>query len=274
MMTVDLIRGSFRLPLLLTLIFAPCATALAGPLDEYVLFGVNGGTADLVRFDFAQNQYTTVGTIRSSSGQVFSGIEGMACVPRNLNLFGFWTDPADNFTKVLYINCLDATATVVGQDLGSGSVTAASVAYCDERQGGPSNTSFGPADPTPLSVVREKRLFAVQAVASNAAIAVGGSININPSNSPNNEFTLTKTDGSTVTRDGLHQNSPVDANGAYYSGSALSVFVRPKGNGNQNGLTVNGQSYSLSNGETYLISATQMDVVLYNDKIHKPGWPE
>ncbi len=47
-----------------------------------------------------------------------------------------------------------------------------------------------------------------------------------------------------------------------------SVFVRPKGNGNQNGMTVNGQPYGLSNGETYMITATQMDVVLYNDHIH------
>ena len=163
-MTFDRFRPASRVPLLLALIMAPGTAAQGSSLDEYCLFGVKGDSADLVCYDFAADQYTHVGTIRSSTGQLFTGIEGTAAVPHNQNIFGFWADPADNLTKLVYISCLDATAAVVGQDLGPGSVTGATVAFWDEGQGGPSNEAFGPNDPTPLSVLREQRLFAVQAV--------------------------------------------------------------------------------------------------------------
>ncbi len=164
-MTFDRFRGTFRVAtFLLALIVAPIAAAQADSLDEYSLFGVKGNTADLVRYDFAASQYTSVGSIRNSSGQLFTGIEATALVPGNLNLFGFWVDPADNLSKLVYVSCLDATAAVVGQDFGLGEVTGATVAFWDEGQGGPSNEPFGPNDPTPLSVLREQRLFAVQNV--------------------------------------------------------------------------------------------------------------
>ena len=155
---------SFRGLVGLLIVGLAAQVCAGGPLDEYALLGVKGDTADLVRFDFAQAQYTNVGTIRGAGGQVFTGIEGSAFVPLNLNLFGFWTDPSDSLTKVLYINCLDAQAAIVGQDLGTGAVTGATVAYWNEGQGGPSNEAYGPNDPTPASVAREKRLFAIQRV--------------------------------------------------------------------------------------------------------------
>lgn len=89
---------------------------------------------------------------------------------------------------------------------------------------------------------------------------LGGSININPNNSPDNAFTMTTASG-TITRDTLTQTY------GGYSGPASNVYLKPKGNGNQNGLTVNGAPYSLENCSAYTITANNMNVVLRNDKV-------
>lgn len=89
---------------------------------------------------------------------------------------------------------------------------------------------------------------------------ISGSININPNNSADNEFTMTTPSG-TITRDTLTQSY------GGYSGSASDLRVKPKGNGNQNSLIVNGAPFSLANCNTYSILSTQMSVVLRNDKV-------
>lgn len=95
-----------------------------------------------------------------------------------------------------------------------------------------------------------------------------GLLNINPSNSSNNEFTLTRGDGSTFTRDDLANASALPADGTFYSGKATYIRVKPKGNGNQNTLTVNGTAYSLLNANAYLITGTDLQVRVYNDKVN------
>lgn len=94
---------------------------------------------------------------------------------------------------------------------------------------------------------------------------IGGEININPNNSPDNEFVLTLPDGSTVTRDDLHQNY------AGYTGPATLVHIKPKGNGNQNSLTLNGDVFTVMNGSLYDIEADNMTVNLYNDNVNPQG---
>lgn len=94
--------------------------------------------------------------------------------------------------------------------------------------------------------------------------SINGLININPNNSAN-KFVLTKPNGSTISRNDLTQNF------GGYIGSAVSVHVKPNGNGNQNGLSVNGQTYPLQNGTTYDISSSDMKVIIFNDKINKKG---
>ena len=68
-------------------------------------------------------------------------------------------------------------------------------------------------------------------------------ININPNNNSDFEFYLEKPDGSTITRDDLHADRDLD-----YNGPATLIRFKPKGNGNQNSLTVNGTAYALQNG--------------------------
>lgn len=103
------------------------------------------------------------------------------------------------------------------------------------------------------------------ATASAGSHSVAGQININPNNSPDNEFVLTLPDGSTITRDDLTQNFPG------YTGSAVNAHVKPKGNGNQNGLVVDGEQYSLENANTYDVTSGIMSVNLYNDHINSQG---
>lgn len=97
---------------------------------------------------------------------------------------------------------------------------------------------------------------------------VSGELNINPNNSPHNEFSLTKGDGGVITRDDLHKKAPIDGNGTYYEGPATLMHVNPKGNGNQNTFYVDGEVFPLKNSETYDFSG-DMTVRVYNDKPKK-----
>ncbi|MEE9211173.1 MAG: hypothetical protein V3U29_00800, partial [Phycisphaeraceae bacterium] len=92
------------------------AQILGGALNDSALYGIDAGNCELIRYDFADSSSSIVGTIRSTqSGAILSDIKGAAYIPGHLNIIGFWTDPADGFTKVVYVNTLSAKATVVGQ---------------------------------------------------------------------------------------------------------------------------------------------------------------
>jgi len=80
---------------------------------------------------------------------------------------------------------------------------------------------------------------------------IEGDLNINPGNSHDFEFDLLlKPDGTRITRDTLQEAGRTFT----YTGPALAITVRPKGNGNQNGLTVDGEPYAVQNGATYEIA--------------------
>lgn len=100
---------------------------------------------------------------------------------------------------------------------------------------------------------------------AGAPQSVGGSINLNPNNSPDNEFTLVLLSGNTITRDDLVE----DFEG--YQGGATAVHVKPKGNGDQNSLIVGGQPYTIFNSCAYDITSEAMTVNLYNDNINPQG---
>jgi hypothetical protein len=100
-------------------------------LDEYIVYGVNGTSHELVRYDFAESAYESLGTIHFADNTVLTGIEGMAYISKNLNLFGFWHDDVSSESRLIYINSHTAQATIVGQSLGSDQVTAATVAMMD-----------------------------------------------------------------------------------------------------------------------------------------------
>jgi len=94
---------------------------------------------------------------------------------------------------------------------------------------------------------------------------VSGAININPNNSPDNEFLLVTSDGSVLSRDDLHQDQ------SDYTDVAYLMHVKPKGNGNQNSLTVDGVTYTLNNNTAYTFSSVGMAFNLYNDNRNPQG---
>ncbi len=95
--------------------------------------------------------------------------------------------------------------------------------------------------------------------------SIKGNININPNNSTTCEFEMILPDGSRITRDLLTKTYQG------YTGTVTSVHIRPKGNGNQNSLKVNGQSFLILNSLTYDITGPAITVKLYNDRINKRG---
>jgi len=95
--------------------------------------------------------------------------------------------------------------------------------------------------------------------------SAGGQININPNNSPDNEFTVTLQDGSVINRDMLVQDYPG------FIGQATLVHVKPKGNGNQNTFLVDGQTVILENNNAYDIISDYMSVSIFNDNISTNG---
>ena len=88
---------------------------------------------------------------------ILTEIEASAYVPRSSHILSFWQDPADDLSKLYYVNVATAQATPVGQDLGEGRVTAAVAAMAI-----PSALAKGPRDVTPVAEVMQYELYAVQ----------------------------------------------------------------------------------------------------------------
>ncbi len=96
---------------------------------------------------------------------------------------------------------------------------------------------------------------------------IGGMINLNPNNNSNFEFYLQKPTGETITRDDLHaSNRQLE-----YVGGARLIRFKPKGNGNQNSMILNGEPYPLQNGRLYTIVDETMTLHLFNDQKNGDG---
>lgn len=85
---------------------------------------------------------------------------------------------------------------------------------------------------------------------------LSGALNINPNNSAQSEFVLTKPDGSIIDRNTL----------VAYTGPATRIHVKPKGNSNSNTFAVNGTLFPVTNSDTYdfIAGTSNMMVRLYS----------
>ena len=101
--------------------------------------------------------------------------------------------------------------------------------------------------------------------AESDCYSLGGKINLNPNNSPDNEFLLNKPDGTQISRDDLHMVSPVDASGMYYAGKATDFWVKPKGADAQRDFSVDGTAFDLENKNLYHVYGEFMKVKIWND---------
>lgn len=220
---------------------------------EHGLLGVESAEAKLHRFSFKDNSHKMVGVIKDKNGKVFKNINATSYIAGHMNLFAYWTDPLDGLCKLVYVNAVTAEGVIVGQDLGTGYAGDAVAAQME---------GYG------LDNKRWVNFVTLQAkTVATSNLKVAGAININPNNSPHNEFNMTKTGGAVVTRDDLKSSAVVTANGTFYQGGATRVLVKPKGNGNQNSLTINGQVFPVNNNTTYEFKG-DMTVRVWNDHIH------
>lgn len=123
------------------------------------------------------------------------------------------------------------------------------IAPSPEPTGPPPTGTTEPLEPPPPTTPAEPKPPRLEGV-----------ININPGNNSDFEFELITPSG-TITRDDLLASKGTLS----YTGSATRVRVRPKGNGNQNGLTLDGHPLSLRNGTCYVIEGA-LTVSLYNNR--------
>jgi hypothetical protein len=247
-----------------SLLAGPAMAQSDTPPENHALYGISGENDELMRYDFVDGGYESVGAVRMhDTGQQLKGIRAMAHIPRMTNLFGFWIDPDTGLTRLVFINANTAEAAVVGTDLGDGPITGAAAAPETAEEPAPD-------EQTSSQTISEYTLYAVQwrlpTVDDDDALGSSfGTANINPNNSSHSSFKLL-TDGGTVLRREDLKNAEVADDGTLYEGGAQEMRMQPKGNGNQNSMYVDGYTYELSNGTTYHFD-WGFDVRLYNDRV-------
>lgn len=225
--------------------------SVADTIAETYMYGIDRNNGQLRRYQFSSQSLEAVGTVSNTGGQACEGIDAAGYIPGFANIFALWQDPSDSQNKLLYVSLVDAHAAIVADDLEGGKFTGA-VAV---------NTVAHPFS-----------LFAVQVEDVAPPQDIAGVININPNNSPDNEFqvVIDAAAGTGFSRDQLHNNTVVNGGGTYYTGPATEVRVKPKGNGSQNSLTLNGEALAMQNSNTYTFTG-QMQIRVYNDHIHSNG---
>jgi hypothetical protein len=212
-------------------------------LANKVLLGIDKTDGSLVHYDFNTNTRKTIGTVRDSGGNPMLGIDAAAYFPGLTHIYALWPNPTDQKNKLVYVDAKTAVGVVVNSDVEGGVFTGAA--------------SISTAT-SPYTV------FAVQVQKVKPPVTITGSCNINPNNNDDNEFSVKTSTGTTYTRDDLHAASNLPATGTYYEGPAVRVHLKPKGSGNQNTLSLDGQPYALQNSNTYDFEG-QMQVRVYND---------
>jgi Tfp pilus assembly protein PilX len=108
---------------------------------------------------------------------------------------------------------------------------------------------------------------------------VAGEVNLNPNNNDHHEFYLTGADASVppyktqITRDDLHAKETTEGNrDPYYEGLVSELRIMPKGNGNNNVITLNGVTTELRNGHVYTFTPdVPARVRVWNDKYSSNG---
>lgn len=214
-------------------------------LNGQVLVGITSNQGNLVTYNFASGQYTLLGQITDANGSAVGGLDAAAYFPGFSTIYALKAG-SDNKNKLIYVDVASRKAVTINADVEGGKFTGMATAATANN---------------PYAV------FAIQKAKIKPPSSISGAANINPNNSAANEFTLTKGNGGTITRDDLAAKDIVlTADGTYYQGDATFVHLKPKGNGNQNGLIIDGVAFQLQNSNTYDF-AGQMQVRVYNDKV-------
>ena len=142
---------------------------------DLALYGIDREGGHLSRFDFSTGLLTDIGHVHDTAGNELDGIEASAYIPGFTNLYGFWLDPSDGQSKIVYINANTAQATVVGSPMGSDQFTGAAAVETTSGWG-----IYGIQQPLPIGfditggeVVPEED-YAVKVTVLGAAFALAG----------------------------------------------------------------------------------------------------
>jgi len=231
-------------------------------LEHGALYGISCDDGSLVRYDLFDAGTDNIGKVRLSNGKVLTGIRAAAYRQGYRTMIAFWSDPASGQSYAVKVDLSTGESELCPTPLVTGDFTGATAVRVPNASGNGNSWS----------------VFALmQAAGVPTGAGVDGKININPSNSADNEFqvdfaagtTLTLADGTVVTslsRDDLKDNAVLDSDGVAFSGSVSRVRVKPKGNSNDNVMTLDGDDYELSNSETYEFEGT-MQVTIWNDHL-------
>jgi hypothetical protein len=241
-------------------VLAAAVPAAAQSLTGNKFFAVDENNHKLYCYDFNAYTGTWAGRVVAVGNKTLNNIRGLAYVPGGQNIYGFWNDSTDHLARIVYINTADGSAQLLPGNLGSGLITGAAAVPTSV------GSTVAANQKTPFEQKVKTHLYVVQIY-----LTVSGRVNLNPNNSADNEFTLTKPDGSIITRDVLQAAEDVPSDGTFYFGDAVNVRFKPKGNGNQNTIVLNGAPYWVENSHTYLITGNLLTVRLYNDKVNKNG---
>ncbi len=222
-----------------------------------VMYSITNDQGELYRYGFDKNTLGRVGYLADKDGRIFTGIQASTILPGSHNIFAFWTDTETDEVRMLYVNPKDGKSMIVGDALGHGHFTGATVANIGEVvEGQP----------------KEWAMFATQSVSATPGVTekqITADIGINPSHSATNEFRLTTNENAVITRGHLH-GCNVFSSTVFYEGPAVEVIVKPKGGGNSNSVLINGVSYPLSNSKTYRFKG-QLEVKVSNPRLSSRG---
>ena len=85
----------------------------AMPIDDVIMYGIDADTNELLRYQFADDTYEVVGTVRADDGRALEDMESLAYIPEGEHA-GLYVACQDGHHKqrLAALNVLDATATV------------------------------------------------------------------------------------------------------------------------------------------------------------------
>jgi hypothetical protein len=89
-------------------------------IDEVIMYGIDADTYELLRYNFATDEYVIIGVVTDQNGNVVVDVESLAMIPHG-PMKGIYGTP--NFyearpSKLIRINALDATAWVYPAEIG------------------------------------------------------------------------------------------------------------------------------------------------------------
>ncbi len=114
---------------ILHIVSASLAALMAAPtvaqttVDDLVMYGIDGDTFDLIRYNFATDDHTVLGVVQDTKGKVITDCESLAFIPAGPHK-GFYTSSNNSpwTRKLIELNAFNAVGTVYPAKHGDGKI--------------------------------------------------------------------------------------------------------------------------------------------------------